>query len=176
MERILNKQKKLKEAFEKYTESINKTNERRQLWKSETKGKIYDVLKLIEKNFKFDWHVQRLEDIENYETINISCNSKSSGLKETVRELGTENIKSSKVFVKYGGYLAFSQSYNGKINVFMKFPYIEEWVQEMNVEVFDTIEPVQITEELISDFVIKFLDKLSKWEGVDREPLGCKNK
>ncbi|MFH7010852.1 hypothetical protein ACHRV5_03215 [Flavobacterium sp. FlaQc-52] len=167
-------QEKLKQAFEKYSDSLIQIQERRLLWKNETKEKIYEALKTIENEFKPHFHIQKIEHIENYQTINISFNSQNSGMIETVKDFQTGKITSFKPYLKHSGYLAFSQSYNGKINIFMKFPYIEEWILEMNVEVFDTIEPKLVTEELISEFVIKFLNKQSQWEGADRTPVGFK--
>lgn len=174
MDTNLKNHEKIKDAFEKYTKRLDKTSERRELWKNKTKEKIICTLELIQSHFKFDWHVQKLEDIENYQTINISCNSKSSGMIETERDFETGKVTKVKSYIKYGGYLAFGQSYNGMINVFIKYPYIEEWVKEMNVEVLDTIEPSKLSEEVISQFAIQFLNKLSTWEGTDRTPLGFK--
>lgn len=172
MNRELKNQEKVRIVFDKYVDSLTKTTERRELWKTETKEKIFEVLSLVEKTFKFQWHVQRIEVIDNYQTINICCNDRASGLIETIYEENTNNLIKRKSFIKHGGYLAYCQSYNGKINVVIGFPYIDEWVEQMNSKVIATLEPSQITETLITDQVIYFLQSLSEWEGKDRTPVG----
>jgi hypothetical protein len=175
MTRVLQNHDKVKTAFDKYVDTLKTVQERRQLWKTETKDKIIEILTLIQNSFKFDWHIQRLEQIENYQTININCNNQSSGMVETIIDNETGKPKKFKAYVKYGGYLAYCQSYNGKINVIIGFPYIEEWVTQKDAEVIATIEPNQMTEEMISQHVIKFLQTMTEWEGMDRPPIGFKN-
>ena len=169
---VLENYNMLKEAFDRYLNSLNKTNERRQLWTSEVKEKIFNILTTIHNSFKFDWHVQRLESVSNYQTINISCNSQNSGLVETFYDNNTGNPTNRKVYTKHGGFLSYCQSYNGKLNVIIGFPYIDEWVTEMDAKVIATIEPSTITQEIISEHVIKFLQIMSEWEGMDRPPIG----
>jgi hypothetical protein len=168
----LQNQEKVKIAFDKYVDSLTKTTERRELWKTETKEKIYEILILVENSFKFQWHVQRIEVIENYQTINISFNSMGSGLIETTYDEKTNKPIKRKSFIKHGGYLAYCQSFNGKINVVIGFPYIEEWVDQMDLKVIATLEPSQITETIITEHLICFLQSMSEWEGKDRNPVG----
>lgn len=174
MTRILEKHDDIKVAFEKYTDTLKKTSERRDLWTNETKAKIIETLTLVKDSFKFDWQVQRIEGTQNYQTINICFNQKHSGIVDVTIDEATGKQKSFKVYTKHGGYLAYCQSYNGKINVIIGFPYIDEWVSQMDIKVIDTIEPVQVTEELISKHVIKFLDMMTEWEGKDRDSIGFK--
>ncbi len=173
MAQILDNQDKLAEAFDRYIESLVKTEERRQLWVTETKGKILEVLKAIEKTFEFEWSVQLLEDIKNYQTINLSFANTQSGLEEILVNNKTGR-KRKKSYIKHGGYLAFCQSYNGKINVIIGFPDIEIWVLPMEAKVIATVEPSHITEELITEYVVKFLQTMTEWEGEDRLPIGFK--
>jgi len=174
MRRVLNKHGEIKSAFDSYMGTLKQTEARRDLWKSETKDKLLDTLSLIEKDFEFDWHVQKIDLMDNYQTVNISCNNKNSGIVEREIDLDTGKIKRSKAHVKRGGYLAYCQSYNGKINVIVGFPSIDELVDEKEVKVIANIEPKQLTEELISEQVIEFLKLLSDWEGMDRAPIGFK--
>ncbi len=158
-------QEKLQEAFDKYLSTLTKTSERRKLWTSETKNIIIETLTAIQKTFKMGWRIQKLEQTENYQTINIHIDNHSSGIIQT-----NNNGTSIKSFTKYGGYLAYCQSYNGKINVIIGFPYIEEWVSQMDIKVIATIEPNEVTEELITNNIIHFLKTMEEWEGKDREP------
>ncbi len=170
--RILNKNDKVKIAFNRYIDTLKKTEERRELWKTETKNKLIDTLTLIQKSFKFDWRVQKLESDENYQTINIHCDSKNSGIVENKIDSSTGKVTGKKAYIKHGAYLAYCQSHNGRINVIIGFPYIDELVSKMDIKVIATIEPNQVSEDLISDHVIKFLNTISEWEGMDTPQIG----
>lgn len=170
---IIANQEKLQEAFDKYVSTLTKTSERRKLWTGETKNKIIETLTTIQNNFKMGWRVQKIEQAENYQTINIHIDQQNSGIVETKVDY-EKNRTSRKAFTKYGGYLAFCQSYNGKINVIIGFPYIEEWVSQMEAKVIATIEPSEMTEEVITNHVIKFLETMEDWEGKDRAAIGFK--
>jgi len=171
MTRILEKHDIIKAAFDKYTETVSKVNERRDLWTNETKVKIIETLTLVKDSFKFEWHVQKLEQTLNFQTINICFNQKNSGTVDVIIDTET---KVYKTYTKYGGYLAYCQSYNGKINVIIGFPYIDELVYKRDIKVIYTIEPEQVTEELISKHVVMFLETMAEWEGKDRESIGFK--
>lgn len=172
MIRVLQNHSNIENAFEKYIGTLKKTNERRELWTNETKAKIVETLTLINNTFNFDWHVQKIEGILNYQTINICFNNKTSGILDAETEPTTGKQKVAKAYIKYGGYLAYCQSYNGKINVIIGFPHIEEWVSKMDIKVIDTIDPSEVTEELISTHMVKFLDTMTEWEGIERTPIG----
>ena len=44
MTRILEKHDSIKDAVDKYTDTLKKVNERREIWTNESKAKIIDVL------------------------------------------------------------------------------------------------------------------------------------
>lgn len=173
MTRILKNQEKIKAAFDKYTEALNKTNSRRVLWTAETKIFLLETLTLIKETFPFDWAVQQIESIENFQAINLCCHAQPSGYIETLFD-STDKAIDKRSYVKYGGYLSYAQSYNGKINIFMEYPYIEEWVEQLEPQLFETLKPSEITEEKITQHVIKFLEMISQWEGTDRPHIGFK--
>ncbi|HVA99098.1 MAG TPA: hypothetical protein VNG53_09400 [Bacteroidia bacterium] len=158
MARVLKNEKEIAEAINKYTNCLKQRDKRRELWKTETKDKIVEILMLVKNSFESNWYVQQLADSAGNETVNIG--------------FGCEMIDSSSLIIKEGGYLAYAQSYNGKIHVFIVFPYMK--IKEIVSEFFETIEPREITEEKISQHIIKFLEAMSKWEGEDRLPIGYK--
>jgi len=150
-------------AFEKYNNALDKIEERRLLWNSEIKSKIINYLSIIQKTYGLDWQVQRIENLKNYQTINISFNTTSSGIVEINDNDSDE--KGWRKFVKYGGYLAYSQLYHGKISVFIGYPYIDEWVEQMENKFINLYDPNEINEDLIENHVITFLDDMAEWEG-----------
>jgi len=174
MTRILEKYDSIKTAFDKYIDIVRKVNVRREFWTNETKIKIIDSLTLVKDSFNFDWQVQSLEQSRNYQTINICFNSKRSGIADIKIDEFTNKEKGYKAYTKHDGYLAFCQSYNGKINLIIGFPFIDELISQMVAKVIDTIVPENLTEELISKYVITFLDTMIEWEGKDIASIGFK--
>jgi hypothetical protein len=171
MERVLSNAKEVGTAFSQYQATLNKVAERRKLWASETKNEIIETLTLVANTFQFRWRVQKIEQVENYQTINICLDQQKDGIETSVGSGGNPTRKS---LIKHGGYLAYAQSHNGKINVFIGFPYIEDWVLPMDIKVIATVEPKEINEDLIISHVIKFLGVMEEWEGKDRGALGFK--
>src|ERR1035437_1161224 len=136
---VIKNQVEIDAVFEKYKSALNKIEERRLLWNSDIKSKTINCLSKIQQTYGLDWQVQRIENLKNYQTINISFNTRSSGIVE-INDEGT-NKNSIKKFVKYGGYLAYSQLYHGKISVFIGYPYIDEWVEQMETTFINVYEP-----------------------------------
>jgi hypothetical protein len=170
----LEKHDSISSAVDKYKDSIKKVNERREIWTKETKSKIFETLTKVKDAFEQDWQVQRLEHTQNCQTINICFNSIHSGIVDINTDVVTSKEKATKAYIKHGGYLAFCQTYNGKIKVIVGFPYIDEWIAPMDPKVIDTIEPEKLTEELISKYVVIFIENMTDWEGKDRESIGFK--
>ena|ERR1700722_15667131 len=175
MNKVLQNQEKVKNAFEKYTESLKKVEERRNLWNSETKIKIIETLTLVEQTFKFGWHVHKIENMDNYQTVNIQCSNVHSGIIENDIDFASGKITKRKVYRKEGGYLSYCQSYIGKIHVIIGIPFIEELVTPKNShEVIATIERQDLTEDIITSHVITFLEKLQEFESIDITQIGYK--
>lgn len=171
MEKKLKIAQDFKTAFTNYTDCLSKVEARRQLWETETKEIIYNSLTQITKDYKFQWHVQRLEHLTNYQTINISFNNLNSGISEKEYDKAGKLVH-AKSYIKHGGYMAYCQSFNGKVNVLIVYPYIEEWVTQKEAKVIATIEPKEISNEKILQHLVQFLNEMSAWEGTDRPPIG----
>ena len=58
----------------------------------------------------------------------------------------------------------FSQAYNGDINTFILFPYIEQIPLENSSMELETYDPKAISEKLIIENVDTFLKEMIKWE------------
>jgi len=171
MEKKLKIDQEFKAAFTNYTDCISKVESRRQLWEKETKEIIFESLTQITNDYPFHWHVQRLEHLSNYQTINICINNLNSGITE--KEFDDKGkLVHAKSYIKHGGYLAYCQSYNGKVNVLIVYPYIEEWVTQNEVNVIATLEPKEINKEKILKHLVQFLNEMSAWEGTERLPIG----
>ena len=168
-------QEEINKAFDKYKNALDRIDERRLLWNSEIKSIIIKSLTNIQQTHKLNWEVQRIENLKNYQTINISFYTTNSGIVE-IKDKDSDE-KGLKKFVKHGGYLAYSQLYHGKISVFIGYPHIDEWVEQMENEFINLYEPNEINEDLIESHVITFLDTMAEWEGtfkvqIERRKVG----
>jgi len=148
---------RIKSKAEKFQNALLETIRKRDLWDKQTKDLIYSILSTIKGHANLDMQVQKVPGGKNMEAVNLQFNKSSSGLVENAGH-------STKVFVKYGGYIAFSQAYNGDIWVIMAYPYVEEFVSQKEHEVLDKVAPENITEDYIIDKVEHFLDRMTEWE------------
>lgn len=159
--RILTFGHNIEKAVLRHQESLKKIEERRNLWVKDKKKELIDVLTLVSTTFSADWQCQNFKAAENLETVNITFNDHPVG----IFEKSAAGVKS---YPQSGGYLAFAQSFNGKIHVVVGYPNIEGITEQKAPDHLDTIEPTQITESKITEYVIAFLDKMSEWEGNER--------
>ncbi len=160
---------KILEKIISYQGSIDEIQKRRATWNQSTKDLIYKVLTEIKIIKNLNWHVQKEEDTNNMQTVNLIFNKSHSDI---VQSTGN----SSKAFTKCGGGLFFSQAYNGNIFVFIEYPYVESWVSQMKILGIEKVSPEKITEEYIKNQVVRFLEEMTKWEQSTskKNPLGYK--
>ena len=77
------------------------------------------------------------------------------------------------VLIKKGGYLSYTQMANGKLNIFIHYPYIQdiygdpERVLEINM-----YDPKDIQKTLILEHIEKFLEEILKWEKEEKKLIG----
>jgi len=161
----LKKQKEISAAFQTYRKAIDLTQTRRLLWESKKKDTIVEVLTMVTRSFQDDWFVQVLDDWKSFQTVNLSFGGQHSGI-------STSSMTAFDTKIRKGGYLAYAQSYNGLIHVFVGYPVIEEITGQTEAKLIATLEPQDITEELIATHVIQFLDMLGEWEGLDKPLIG----
>jgi hypothetical protein len=143
--------------IEVYKQSLAKITENRKIWSDRVKQLIYDTLLKVKKASDLDWHVQKVEGLTNLEAINISFNNQGSGLIETTNTGRRHNVK-------HGGALIFTQAYNGQIFIIYTYPYIDNWVGQLDNKLIDKVEPEKISEEFVLNQVAMFLEEMSKWE------------
>ena len=77
------------------------------------------------------------------------------------------------VLVKKGGYISYSQTANGKISVFIHFPYIEDiYGNPDHILEIGLHSPEEISKELIFIHVEQFLEEIIKWEKEEKKLIG----
>lgn len=147
----------LQERINDYKDSIKTVVHKKTLWDTKTKALISNTLKAICDQYDIGWNVQELKWIGTNEAVNISFNSLPKELIDCSRQI------SAYQFVT-GGALMFSQAYNGDINTFILFPFIEQIPLENSSMELETYDPKAISEKLIIENVDTFLKEMIKWE------------
>jgi hypothetical protein len=71
--------------------------------------------------------------------------------------------------MKEGGFLFYTQIYNGKVSVWISLPVIENFVEQQAPAPLDIYEPSEIKEDLIVRHVAEFLKTMALWEDQDME-------
>lgn len=155
------KANQIKVSADKLKQALNKIDQRRVEWMV-AKTRIINVLNFILKEYDFQWTVQILEELQNLQTVNIKFNSRNSKIVEVKNS--SDGKETTKAYFKYGGYLAFMQTYNSQVAVLLKYPHIEEWVDEMESKQLGWYDPEEITNNLILEKVNIFLEEMIKWE------------
>lgn len=149
-----------------YTETLEKIQQRRELWKNSARENIHKVLENILSSAKLkNMNTQKVVGCENLEAVNIGFYQIASGIVLT----DGKGVKSAE---KHGGRLCFSQAYNGKIFVRILYPYIDDYVDQMDNNLIGTHEPDEFSNELIINYFEKFMNEMIKWETNDRKPIG----
>jgi hypothetical protein len=148
----------LKDRAEEYKQALMDIDQKRKKWREGTRDLILKTLKQIKNMIPdLNWMVQHVDAGANWETVNILFPTRNSGMKE-VTEARTRAL------IKYQTYLAFSQTYNGDIIVYIVFPYIEDHLSRVTNEVIETISPFNLDENYIVQKVDVFLQKITNWE------------
>jgi hypothetical protein len=149
-----------------YTDTLEKIQQRRELWKNSTRENIHKVLENILSTAKLkNMNTQKVLGCENLEAVNIGFYQTASG----IVLIDGKEVKSAE---KHGGRLYFSQAYNGKIFVIILYPYIDDYVDQMDNNLIGTHEPEEFSNELIVNYFEKFMSEMIKWETNDRKPIG----
>ena len=159
---------KIKSLMQGYGEELANIEARRNQWINRTRDEIYKTLGNIKNLAKIeDLVTQKVVGDNNSEAVNIGFPDRHSGI---VYRIGGE----ISVAVKYGGYLSFSQIYNGKIVVFIEYPYVEKYVGKTEHKLLSVHEPSDFTEDLVFSYFENFIKEMILWESRDINPIGFK--
>ncbi|MDB5268747.1 MAG: hypothetical protein JWP58_1787 [Hymenobacter sp.] len=147
----------IKQKGEQLKAALATIESNRKLWQDEKKGLLKTTLEQIKSELGFDMQVQSLTYTTNSEGINLTFNNGYSGIYEKTKT-------SMKSYAKHGGYIVFSQAYNGKVFVIIGYPYIEGIVTQGDAIAVGKFNPEEITADFIYKQVSFFLDEMIKWE------------
>ena len=149
---------RVKTAFQAYCTVVTRTNERQNYWNSTTKELIYSTLNLLSVDLK---PMQALNEnsVRNFDTVCLGFGPVPTNI--VIHKAAIKGL------VKMGGYLFYSQVFNGKVLVGVSYPYVEELQDPTPNKGFAILDPEEVTKEKIFEHVEHFLKELTE---VERSP------
>lgn len=140
---------------------LKNTKSYRKSWNSSLKEMIINSLEDIVKKTKLKAEVEYTDNIQGMEAVSLVLGVVESGIFEKVSD------KVKKPLIRMNGILIFQQLFNGKISIFINYPYIEGVGDPKNPEMFEIVRPHELTEEKILEYVEAFITKVLEWEDYD---------
>ena len=140
-------------------------------WDQHLKPLILKTFKFVQKKIELNLKIREINELKNLEAIRLTFGYLNSGL--FVEKKKHKQEIPPMVLVKKGGYLSYSQIANGKISVFIHYPYIEDIYGEpdkiLEVGIF---APLDLTRDMILSHIEQFLDEIVKWEKEEKKLIG----
>lgn len=138
--------------------------ERQNIWNNQIRDILRAQLKFYIDNIESDWYIDFNNSKTNYETVSLAFGNRPSGIfdKEEGRHLSM-----------IGGALHFSQMYNGKIFIWIEYPYIENLsYHDPGYKGLKTLEPNELLEDLVLSVVEDFVRIIIESENRERHLIG----
>lgn len=152
----------IKERVDKYKEMLDKVTQWRTTWSKSLKTFILkEINKLIETT-GLEATVLEEQKIKGLEAITIKLGSKKSGIYEMA-----DATNERRDFFKEYGTLVYSQLFNGKVQVWMTYPFIEGLIEPRPPQLIGIYAPPEFNESLIISNIESFLKNLIEWEDFD---------
>lgn len=165
----------VKEKVALYQQALADIQVKRALWTSTTKSLIYAVLKKVKRVEKLAWKVEKYEESNFLEAISLNFEDMPSGIMIEVAIEGQPDKTIQQEATKYGGSLAFSQTYNGDILIIILYPYIDGEMAERVSSVLERVAPELINEKFVLEQVAFFLEQMTQWEtSITKPHIGFK--
>ena len=152
----------IKERVVKYKNMLESVTEWRATWSKSLKSFILDECGKLLENTGLDASIEEEEKIKGLESITIKLGNKKSGIYEMAGD-GNER----KDFFKEYGTMVYSQLFNGKVQVWMTYPFIEGLIEPRPPKLIGIYAPPEFNESLIIGHMEAFLKDLIEWEDFD---------
>ncbi len=151
----------IKEKVEKYKHMLDKVLTWRTAWDDSLKKFILSELKKLLKTTDMEATFSEEEKIKGLESISIKLGNRKSG----IYEIADGNQR--KDFFKEYGTMVYSQLFNGKVQVWMSYPFIEGLMEPRPPKLIGIYAPPEFNEDLIISNFESFLNGLIEWEDYD---------
>jgi len=151
----------IKEKVEKYKQMLDNVVTWRVAWDDKLKKFIQTEIKKLLSHTEMEATITEEEKIKGLESISIKLGIRKSG----IYELADSNQR--KDFFKEYGTLVYSQLFNGKVQAWMSYPFIEGLMEPRPPKLIGIFAPPEFNEQLIMSNFESFLNGLIEWEDYD---------
>jgi hypothetical protein len=145
----------------KYNEIKSNTLSYREVWKSELKDQLINLLTDTCKEVGLDAHIEHRDQIKNLEAVVLSLGKIHSGIYEDLEN----NMK--RQFVRVNGMLVYQQLFNGKIIVMIVYPIIEGVGEPAPSKMIAIYRPEEMQPPFIIRHLEEFVKEITEWEDYD---------
>lgn len=145
--------------MEQYDTAASNVQKNRDCWQK-TKRLIVRTLNTIIRETGVNAEVHKEEKLEGMEMVCLTQGERESGIYERI-------ANTKRPFLKDGGYLCYTQIYNGKVSVWIALPVIENIMESQVPEPINIFNPDEIKEEMIIKHVAQFFKEMAEWEDKD---------
>ncbi|MEZ4906931.1 MAG: hypothetical protein R2771_04640 [Saprospiraceae bacterium] len=153
--------KVLEKKLSHYNEVLNNTKQYRKDWNDNLKNTIMETLEEIIENSGMDAEIDEHDQFAGLETITLSLGIVESGISEKI----DDNIE--KPLIRSNGNLLFQQLFNGKISIWINYPFIEGVGEPKQPKMLEIVRPNELKEINILRYFENFIDELTEWEDFD---------
>lgn len=151
----------LRERAEKYREMLEQVETFRETWDKKLKKRLVKEIKEIIKETELNADITQEENIKGLENISVRLGTRQSGIFQRLHE------KTKKPFFKDFGTLVYSQLFNGKIQVWMTYPFIEGLMEPRPPKLIGIYAPPEFDDKLVLTHFESFFKDLIEWEDYD---------
>ena len=153
--------KVLEKKIDHFNEVLSNTKNYRKNWEEELKKMIISTLELIVDKTGIDAEIDVHDQFSGLETITLSLGLEESGIFEKI----DDNV--DKKLIRSNGNLLFQQLFNGKISIWINYPYIEGVGEPKPPKMVEIVRPHELKEVNVLRYVENFIDELTSWEDFD---------
>lgn len=158
----------LKEAHQHYQVAKQQVLDRQASWQQEVKPFIRQTLQALKTQNQLDGEIKEENKITNIEAIYLD-------LGQTGTEIQVKDGKEKKSLKRSEGSLMYSQLYNGKISVWIRYPKIQKLMKRKEPKILEVCEPLDLQAEHIEKHLSVFYEELTSWinqQTAEHRPIG----
>ncbi len=144
-----------------FFDSIEAIDLRRERWNSSISLRLKSNLHDLKDKINGQQYKKYTLEVLN-KSILGSLNSVMLNIAQNTRRITLLNESTEDLKIA-GGKLIFGQTFNGKVAVFIHYPYVTNFTKKGQQMMIGKFEPDELTDEKINDFSYQFLVEMSKW-------------
>ncbi len=152
---------KLKNKVKSLNEVLNNTKEYRKEWDNGLKDKIINTLEEINKEGGVNAEIEIYDQLYGLEAVTLTLGKEESGIYEVVNDTVKQPL------LRMNGLLMFQQMFNGKISIWVNYPYINGVGEPKPPKMLEIVRPHELKEVNILRYVEMLIDDVREWEDYD---------